>query len=168
VSCHLRTSTCEWLAEPTCSSVATACFGLIKAVATVSIEVTAFVRDVRDARSETDSVAHELLSLKTVLELLADDASESSATPIPTGLAKQICGIMSNCNEVVTEIEKCLKQHEGSRIQKGIRWTTQGRGDMAKLRLSLEAHKSALEIALDMVAMYVSLNVGKNLGDAED
>jgi hypothetical protein len=35
-------------------------------------------------------------------------------------------------------------------------WAIRGSSDVTKLRLSLEAHKSALEIALDMVQMYES------------
>jgi len=37
-----------------------------------------------------------------------------------------------------------------------VKWTLFGRDDMDKLRSSLEAHKSALDIALDMVALYVN------------
>jgi hypothetical protein len=58
---------------------------------------------------------------------------------------------------VVAEIERTLNRHEGSGLAKAARWTAIGQGDISKLRLSLEAHKSALEIALDMVTLYSSL-----------
>jgi hypothetical protein len=54
---------------------------------------------------------------------------------------------------VLEEIEEKLKKHSGNMIDKAARWAINGQNDVAKLRSSLEAHKSALEIALDMVAL---------------
>jgi hypothetical protein len=40
---------------------------------------------------------------------------------------------------------------------KGVNWARSGHDDMNKLRSHLEAPKSALKIALDLVALYVRL-----------
>ena len=51
------------------------------------------------------------------------------------------------------DIEKTLVKHGGGRMNKAAKWVASGKSDVAKLQLSLEAHKSALEIALDMVTL---------------
>jgi len=132
-------------------SIAGTCVSLVGTITKTSILVTGFVRDVRAARSDLDAVSRELLSLKTVLELLADDVAEPAGKGFPETLKKQITGIVSNRSGVIIEIEQTLKKHEGTGLKKSAQWASSGKDDMAKLRSSLEAHKSALEIALDMV-----------------
>jgi hypothetical protein len=138
-------------------SITTACVGLVTTIAKVSITVNGFVREVRDARGDLDAVSRELLSLKTVLELLSDDAETSTGGGFPQSLIKQISGILKNCHGVLGQIESSLQNHSGAGVKKGVKWSLSGRDDMNKLRSSLEAHKSALDIALDMVALYVCL-----------
>lgn len=129
------------------------CIGLASTITRTSLIVIGFVKDVRAARSDLDAVSRELLSLKTVLELLADDVNDSNTKPIPQMLQKQITGIVTNCTGVVVDIEQTLKKHEGGKLNKAAKWVASGKSDVAKLQLSLEAHKSALEIALDMVTL---------------
>jgi hypothetical protein len=138
-------------------SISASCVGLVATIAKTSTALTCFVRDVRDARRDLDAVSRELSSLKTVLELLAEDTVDEKAQSLPAGLQAQITGILTNCNGVVIEIEDGLSKHEKSKLGRAGYWTMGGgKGDMSKLRSSLEAHKSALEIALDMLAMYCS------------
>ncbi|KAF2474415.1 uncharacterized protein BDR25DRAFT_340892 [Lindgomyces ingoldianus] len=138
-------------------SISVSCATLVGAVAKTSALVTGFVRDVRDARGDLDAISRELLSLKTVLELLADDTADISNTTIPPTLQNQILGIIMNCDGVVAEMEASLKNHGDSKLGKAGYWTVGGgKGDMAKLRFGLEAHKSALELALDMVAITIA------------
>jgi hypothetical protein len=134
-------------------AVSVACVSLIGIITRASVVVAGFVRDVRGARSDLDGVSRELLSLKTVLELLADDAATATNGSLPDTLRRQIAGIVTNCTGVVVEIEEALKKYEGTRLAKAARWAAMGQEHVAKLRSSLEAHKSALEIALDMVAL---------------
>lgn len=94
------------------------------------------------------------MSLKTILELLLDDTSGPTSETIPATLKNQIYGIIANCTEVVRSIEKLLDQHAGTQTDRGARWALTGRSDVSKLRVSLEAHKSALELALDLVTVY--------------
>jgi hypothetical protein len=61
---------------------------------------------------------------------------------------------------VLREIEAVLNKHAGTRFDKAARWTLTGKDDVVNLRISLEVHKSALEIILDMVTMYAS-RIGK-------
>jgi hypothetical protein len=99
-------------------SITTACFGLISTIASASLVVIGFVKDVRAARSDLDVVSRELISLKTILELLADDVNDSSSESIPQTLQKQIAGIVTNCTGVVVDIEKKLKKFEGGKVSK--------------------------------------------------
>jgi hypothetical protein len=134
-------------------SITATCFGLIGTIGKTSLAITGFVHDVRSARSDLDSVSRELQSLKTLLELLVDDASNPTNGTFPETLKRQIAGITTNCGGVVSE--KTLEKHEGNKLSKNTMWVMGGKDDVAKLRSSLEAHKSALEIAFDMVTMYV-------------
>lgn len=139
-------------------SISVSCISLIAIITKTSIAVTKFVRDVRGARGDLDSVSRELLSLTTVLELLAEDIQDSNSNDgrgglVPETLKKQITGIVTNCTGVVLEIQKSLEKHEDGGMTKAARWAMAGQEDILKLRSNLEAHKSALEIALDMIAL---------------
>jgi hypothetical protein len=132
-------------------SITATCIGLASTITRTSLVVIGFVKDVRAARSDLDTISRELLSVKTVLELLADDVNESTNHSIPQTLQKQIVGIVTNFTSVVVDIEETLKKHDGGELNKAAKWIASGKNDVAKLQSSLEAHKSALEIALDMV-----------------
>jgi hypothetical protein len=133
-------------------SITATCISLAATITRTSLVVISFVRDVRGAQSDLDAVSRELYSLKTVLELLADECNDCT-NKIPQTLQKQISGIITNCAGVVMDIEQTLKKHEGGKLNKATKWVTSGKSDVIKLQSSLEAHKSALEIALDMVTL---------------
>ncbi len=134
-------------------SITATCIALVSAITKTSVLVGVFIKDVRAARSDLDGVSRELLSLKTVLELLADDVTDSVSESFPQTLEKQITGIITNCTGVVMDIEATLKKHEGNKLSKAAHWVAFGKNDVVKLRSSLEAHKSTLEIALEMVTL---------------
>jgi hypothetical protein len=134
-------------------SITVSCVGLIASVTKVSIKIHGFVREVRDARGDLDSVTRELASLKTVLEILSEDSTNSTGGAFPSSLVKQILGILTNCGGVLQHIETSLDKYSRGGVKKGVEWSLAGREDMDKLRSSLEAHKSALDIALDMVVL---------------
>jgi len=140
-------------------SISATCIGLASTIARTSLVVIGFVKDVRAARADLDAVSRELLSLKTVLELLADDVNDSTTQSIPQTLQKQIAGIVTNCTGVVVDIEQTLKKHEGGKLNKAAKWVACGKNDVTKLRSSLEAHKSALETALDMVTLTLAREI---------
>ncbi|KAJ2906275.1 uncharacterized protein MKZ38_002354 [Zalerion maritima] len=131
-------------------SIATGCVGLASAVTKVSIVLGTFVRDVRESRSDVDSVARELLSLKTVLELLADDVGRLN---VPPNLAEQISGVICHCTDVIRDLERCIERYNETKVKGKLTWATTGKGDMARLRSALEAHKSTLGISLDMLSL---------------
>jgi len=117
------------------------------------VTISTFVRQVRDARVDLDAVSRELVSLKSILEILAEDAAGSGANGLPESLTMQIQGIMSGCDDVIIQITRILSKYDGNSLVARSQWAISGRGDIDKLRSSLEAHKSALNIALDMLSL---------------
>jgi hypothetical protein len=127
-------------------SISLACISLIGAISPTSTVVTTFVLDVRGTKSDLDGVSRELQSLKAVLEMLADDDGDLPTASLPDTLKRQIAGIVTNCMGVVEEIENTLKRHEVTGLAKAAHWTAVGQRDVSKLRSSLEAHESVLEL----------------------
>ncbi len=132
-------------------SIAGTCVGLAATIARTTVEVSQFMRNVRDARSEMDAIARELGSLATVLDILADDAK--TASKIPDSLEKQVLGIASNCSDVVVQLETTLKKYDGERLKTRVKWTFSGKDDMDKYKSTLAAHKSALDLALELLTL---------------
>lgn len=128
------------------------------------------MREIRGARSDLDAVSRELHSLTTVLEMLAHDAGDTARSAFPPSLAHQVTGIVKNCGGVVSQIEASLEKHggESTRLKKGVQWSWGGKSDMEQLRSSLEAHKSALDIALQMVEMSIMRDIKANTQEIRD
>ncbi|KAK7183323.1 hypothetical protein PSPO01_10572 [Paraphaeosphaeria sporulosa] len=150
-------------------SLTAGCLALVATISKTSTIVTGFVREVREARHGLDVVSRELSSLQTVLGLLAEDASQNNPVSFPDALQAQIHGIITNCNEVVLEMKYCLTRHENSKLGQAGYWTVGGgKEHMARLRSTLEAHKSALEIALDMMAIIIARDTKKDTSQILD
>jgi hypothetical protein len=132
-------------------SITVACVSLTASIGKTSLAVTTFVRAVRSARGDLDGVGRELASLTTLLELISEDAKDIDSFPKP--LRKHISGIITNCELVLLEIQRLIEKYDQPGFIKSSKWALTGSEDVAKLQLSLEAHKSALEIALEMVTL---------------
>jgi hypothetical protein len=127
-------------------SIATGCVALAGTIVKVSTSITGFVKAFRAARSGLDAVSRELGSLQT-----------ASKNGFPDTLQRQIEGIIFNCSKVLEEIGHTLEKYDKLGNRRAAEWAFSGCADVTKLRLSLEAHKTALELALDMVQMCVFL-----------
>jgi hypothetical protein len=134
-------------------SIPTSCVGLVANVTQLSVKIYNFVQEVRDAHADLESITLELKSLKGVLETLSEHSVNFTGGAFPSSLAKQISGILTNCGGVLQHIERSLDKHSGGGVKNGVKWSLAGREDMDKLRSSLEAHKSALSIALEVVTL---------------
>ncbi|RMJ09523.1 hypothetical protein CDV36_010862 [Fusarium kuroshium] len=128
------------------------------AIGSLSVKIHSFVRTCREARGDLDSVSRELLSLKTILELIQEDASDGSKT-FPKTLSQHVTAILGNCHLVMAEIQTCITKYSQDRLKTRVAWAINGQGDINKLRSSLEAHKTALEIALDMLALHLTKEI---------
>jgi len=134
-------------------SITTGALSIVGMISTLTVTVSSFMRQLRDARNDLDVVMRELVSLKIVLEILADEASNLGPNGLPMSLTTQVRGILDGCGRVVAQIEETLSRFEGNNLLVKSQWVLGGRADMDKLRTSLEAHKSALCIALDMLSL---------------
>jgi archaellum component FlaC len=134
-------------------SITTGVTSIIETIDQLTITISSFVKQIRDARNDLDAIMRELVSLKIVLELLADDLSGSDQGPLPESLTKQIRGILDGCETVITHIKETLAKFQGNSLVVKRQWVTSGRPDMDKLKPSLEAHNTALGIALDMMSL---------------
>ncbi|PNP78151.1 hypothetical protein FNYG_08468 [Fusarium nygamai] len=140
-------------------SIATGCATLISTIGSLSLSINTFVRTCREARSDLDRVARELLSLQTVLELIQEDVTDESKA-FPTTLERHVSGIITNCNTVVVELQECITKYSGdSRLKSKAGWAINGQGDVARLRSNLEAHKAALDLAVDMLSLHVTKEI---------
>lgn len=130
-------------------SIATGCFALGNAIAKTSLALNAFVRDVRESRSELDALSGELHSLEGVLDLLKDDAAS-----FPPKLAARTPTVLQHCTAVVNELEGyvlILSSPGLSQQAKKRRWAAT-KSHMARIRSTLDGYKSTLGLALDLVA----------------
>lgn len=133
-------------------SISTACFATNNAISKTSPTLRSFIREVREARAELDAVLAELHSLDGVLDILKDDASS-----FPEALAKRTPPLLEHCTSIVHQIEGYMHVCNGlglSARDKKYRWMAI-RGDMEKLRLTLEGYKSTLAVVTDLVGLCV-------------
>ncbi|KAF4495867.1 hypothetical protein FAGAP_8000 [Fusarium agapanthi] len=94
-----------------------------------------------------------------LLELIQEDVTDESKI-FPTTLERQVSGIIINCNSVVVELQEYMTKYGGdSRLKYKAGWAINGQGEVAKLRSNLEAHKAALELALDMLSLHVTKEI---------
>jgi hypothetical protein len=138
--------------EPVALAITVACASLISGVVTLSKQITTFVSDVRASRKDMDAVSRELSSLTLCLEALRDDSSKIS---FPESLQQNLVGVLRNCDDVTKEMQNLLRKLSSESLRRRIQWSMLDRDEMNKLRSRLEAHKSAIDIALDMISMCV-------------
>lgn len=102
------------------------CISLAASVAKVSVQTHGFVREVRDSCGDLDSVSRELYSLKTVLEIVSEDAEKRKGGGFSQSLNRQISGILTNCGCVLEHIEQSLEKCGGRGVKKGVNWMLGG------------------------------------------
>jgi hypothetical protein len=134
-------------------SITADCIVLDSKIAEVLSSLSSFVRHVREARADADDVSRELHSLQTVVDLLKEDAAL-----FPPELAEHTPSLIEHCSYVVNKLAESLSalhSPELSQQDKRALWLGIGRMEAASLRTTLEAHKAATGLALDLVGAYV-------------
>jgi hypothetical protein len=143
-------------------SITAACVSLLDTVLSASTGAITFIRECREARSEAQAVSGELHVLTTVLDVLKDEK-------LPATLEPSIHSILKDCNVIVSDIVKLLKKHSGaSRADRAARWALNGRGEVNKLRSTLEAHRSALNLALEVAAISMLRDTRADVQEGND
>ncbi|KAI1147266.1 Rho GTPase activation protein [Nemania diffusa] len=139
-------ATLTWMIE---RSITAECNALDSRIAKLLATLPNFVRHVREARSDVDAVSRELYSLQTVLVLLKEDA-----VLFPPELAQHTPAIIEHCSCVIDKLDESFLALDGpelSKQEKRTKWLDVGRTEAASFRTTLEAHKTAIGLALDLV-----------------
>lgn len=112
------------------------CQTLLSAVRKTTMDVTAFVRRCRSARTDLAPTTRELSELQMVLELLGDHdhdqsqeevvgrkeeaaTTDTTGTTIPAELQTHLRPILTDCITAVLRIDGVLRQHGGVRSEPG-------------------------------------------------
>ncbi|KAJ4328901.1 hypothetical protein N0V84_000689 [Fusarium piperis] len=133
--------------------VAAACIAFAQAAdKTISI-IRAFIIDCRHARSDLSAVNRELSELKLTLNILRDLVPDGSKTrdPLPSSIRDDIRSIIRNCLDVAKEIDDVLLEHRGRFA--AVNWATKGKQKINSLNSVLEAHRRALNLAVDTITL---------------
>lgn len=138
-------------------SIIAGCVALTGTALTVSDHVRSFARRYSSASSDLDAVLQELQSLQQIVDALKIDLTRERGNNLPDSLKKQLLDIIGNCCDVLQELDNFLIRQAGSRAGEALRWSMTGKADLKKLQRSLEAHQSALAIALQHVNMLVDI-----------
>ncbi|KAI1853967.1 hypothetical protein JX266_001108 [Neoarthrinium moseri] len=145
-------------------SITTSCLALLGALTQTTTTIIQFIRDCREARGDLTSVTQELSDLRIVLELLKEDAAEADGDiPLSAALRTQIITVINNCGDVAAKIERVLVNLRDSRVG-AVRWVLDGKKQVFILKQSLEAHRGALSLALEMVHLSVTKAVKEDTG----
>jgi GTPase-activating protein SAC7 len=115
-----------------------------------------FVRHVREARADADTVSRDLHSLQNVLGLLKEDAEL-----FPPELAEKTLSIVEHCSCVVDKLDACLSVLLSPGLptqEKRMRWLDTARSEATSYSATLEVSKAAIGLALDLVGVYVLSN----------
>lgn len=136
-------------------SITTGCIALLGAIVKTSTAIAGFVHGCRKARADLTSVSRELADIQLVIELLRDDGDTADFSIVPSHMRTHILSITANCQHTLDQINEVLGNHSGS--AGAMRWAVEGRKQVASLKLSLEAHRGALSLALDSFTLWVSL-----------
>lgn len=137
-------------------SITTACICLITTIGKTSSLLSSFMRNCRTAHHDLDDISRELTSVGNVLNLLKDDITATN-NAIPKTLVIQIASTICNCDRALEELGELLRRHNGERIDQAAGWAMTGKHDAARLRSSLAVHRDNLNLALEMLTLYVYL-----------
>lgn len=128
-------------------SVTTACVGLLNGILGLSKQISSFVIGTRDAHKDMQAFSKELVSLQLCLESLKE---ERIVGQFPDKLKQSLLVIISSCSDVVDQMSSLLARHSSGSLGRRMQWSMFSRDEADRLRSSLEAHKSAIEIALSV------------------
>src|SRR5689334_22061021 len=94
-------------------SVVASTIAIIQLIAKTPKSISTFVRAVRESRSDLNEVDRELLSIKSILELIRDDLDPASdgkkgKNILPDALQEHILGILQCSSTAIKQIEESL------------------------------------------------------------
>ncbi|SPO00278.1 uncharacterized protein DNG_03123 [Cephalotrichum gorgonifer] len=143
-------------------SIATSSFAIAGAVARATIAVVQFSHEAKAAAEDLEAVSRELHALSTILHPLTRSLSGAPDGSVPEEFREQLRSSLEGCCLVVSQIEDSVKKYQRDGAWTRTKWVMFGRGDMEKLRRSLEAYKMALGLGIHVVSMAVGDSIQKD------
>lgn len=134
-------------------SMTTTCLALLSAASKVTGYVTDFVVSYREARNDIAAVSRELSDLDITLHILKHEAEANELNHLPKDLRQHIHHIMVNCTTVLVDLEALLREYRGPGLDRAAKWTLSGRKEAEKIRVSLETHKRALGLVVEVTTL---------------
>ncbi|KAI0912034.1 hypothetical protein F4823DRAFT_249030 [Ustulina deusta] len=130
-------------------SIASGALAVITATTQTFSLIVKFIRDCQDARADLNQITRELLDLTLILELVKGESAEATENRLPHRLQSLVHTILKHCTATVQQIEVALDKCRGK--PGPLLWTIYEKEKVASLKLSLEATKNSLNIALETV-----------------
>ncbi|KAJ7210906.1 hypothetical protein GGX14DRAFT_394526 [Mycena pura] len=139
-------------------SISMSCLTLISAVSAASRSVTDFIVNCRSARMDLEAIARELSDLEITLRIVQIDGAKDGgdAANLPDDLQRNIANIVINCTHVIGDLETLLQKYQDVGLERSAQWALTGRKEAEKMRVSLAAHKGALNLVIDATALYMA------------
>jgi len=140
-------------------SISMSCLTLISAVSAASRSVTGFIVNCRSARLDLEAIARELSDLEITLRIVQIDGAEEGgdAANFPDDLQRNIANIVTNCTHIIGDLETLLQKYQDvGRLERSAQWALTGRKEAERMRVSLAAHKGALNLVIDATALHMT------------
>jgi hypothetical protein len=131
-------------------SITTGCVSLLGGLAALSKQITSFALLTHGARADMDAFSKEILALTLCLDALRQP---ELIRFYPDSLRPNLITIIRECNGVAGKMRKPLSKFSSGTVTRRMQWSFTARDETDRLRQSLEAHKSALQIAVSLVSL---------------
>ncbi|OTA88017.1 hypothetical protein M434DRAFT_15199 [Hypoxylon sp. CO27-5] len=130
-------------------SISMACITLGELMFKASRAAASFVCDIRSAQADIDAMNSEFNSIKDMIDLFTEEFLKRT----PGQLQTKITAVVANCIKITGEIHQVLSQYQNPLGRRDLRWAFSGKKELEKLRAILNAHRKALDIALDTIKL---------------
>lgn len=128
-------------------TIAATCGTVVSKTGSLAISITHFLSDVRDTKDDIDLVLRELASVQLCLAALSS-RGQHQGLDLPEEMRQQIGQILVNIDFIVTKMEEQIRKLGSYSLKRKMQWAFSKKEDIIKFRTSLEAYKTALEVAL--------------------
>jgi hypothetical protein len=121
------------------------CVGLLAGISALSKELANFVNQTREAHKDVDGFSRELASISLCVSSLKDKNFN-----FPPNLQRQLTLVLGNCERTMQDMNNIVRKHSNPGAGRRLKWSLNDGQNVARLRERLEAHKSTLDITLDL------------------
>ncbi|OCT52466.1 hypothetical protein CLCR_09728 [Cladophialophora carrionii] len=131
-------------------TITTGCISLLSGLTALSKQITTFALVAHEARADMNAFSKEIASLTLCLDALRQP---DLIRFYPDALRPNLTTIIRECDGVVVKMSVLLSKLSSASVARRMQWPFAARDEADRLRQSLEAHKSALQIAVSLVSL---------------